>query len=201
MNYLAHLHLVRGDEALMVGGLLGDHVRGLRALRKYPPRVRKGIRLHRRIDRWTDHHKQVKQLRRAFPAEYRRYAGIIIDVAFDHELARRWDEFSEVSLEDFDREVRDQLARHEDWVPDPLRRFMAYAERRGLFAAYAKESELMLSLAGVGTRLKRANPLDRVPEIWPEVGPVIAEAFETFYPLLQSVVDGWRVRMSTTTGS
>lgn len=201
MNYLAHLYLARGDEALMVGGLLGDHVRGLRALRIYPPRIRKGIRLHRRIDRFTDNHGVVKALRKQFPRPFRRYAGIIIDVAFDHELAERWSDYCEQPLESFDREVRECLSRHENLVPPPLARFMDYADRRGLFTAYREESELLYSLAGIGTRLKRRNPLDRVHTIWADVRPQCSAAFEAFFPDLQGEVGDWRSRMSTTTGS
>lgn len=201
MNYLAHLYLARGDEALMLGGLLGDHIRGLRALRQFPPDIRAGIRLHRRIDRYTDQHRVVKKLRRAFPGEFRRYAGIIIDVAFDHQLARRWSEFSEVSLAAFDTQVRMQLARHPELVPEPLARFMAYADRRGLFAAYRIESEMLYSLAGIGTRLKRDNPLHRVSEVWPALKSQCAEGFDLFFPDAVRVVDYWRKRMSTSTGS
>ena len=89
MNFLAHLYLTRGDDELMLGGLLGDYVRGWRALSEYSPGVRDGIKLHRRIDRFTDHSREVKSLRRKFPKEFRRYAGIVIDLGFDHELARR----------------------------------------------------------------------------------------------------------------
>lgn len=201
MNYLAHAFLARRDEGLMLGGLLGDHVRGLRALRKFPPPVRLGIRLHRFIDRTTDQSRPVKALLREFPRPFRRYAGIIVDVAFDHELARHWTDYADGSLEAFDRRIRDLLARHAELVPEPLARFMAYADQRGLFAAYREEQELLHSLAGVGRRLRRPNPLDRVGEIWPSVADDCAATFAEVFPQLQSEVDDWVSRRSTTTGS
>lgn len=201
MNYLAHAFLAREDEGLLLGGLLGDHVRGLLALRSFPPPVRRGIRLHRHIDRFTDHHAQVRALLRHFPRPYRRYAGIIVDLAFDHELAQRWDVYAGDSLADFDREVRDVLARNDALVPPALARFMAYADRRGLFAAYREESEMLRSLAGIGRRLRRDNPLDRVGDIWPDVRGPCAETFETVFPEVQSEVADWISRTSTTTGS
>ena len=201
MNFLAHLYLARDDEGLMLGGLLGDFVRGIRALRRYPPPVRLGIRLHRKIDRYTDHTAEVKALRRKFPEEFRRYSGIIIDLAYDHELAKRWDQYSDMTLEDFDQEVRVLLARNEALLPERLVRFMAYADRRGLFAAYRDEDEMLHSLAGLGMRLKRSNPLDRVGEIWPEVKQDCSESFERAFPDIEAMVQGWRNRKSTTTGS
>lgn len=191
MNYLAHTLLVRGNEGLMLGGLFGDHVRGLRALRQFPPDVGSGIRLHRYIDRTTDSNAQVKALLRHFPRPFRRYAGIIVDVAFDHELARSWSRYGTGSLEDFDLQIRQLLARNKELVPEGLAQFMKYADRRGLFAAYRNESELLISLAGVGRRLSRANPLDRVDEIWPSVREPCATTFAEVFPQIQADVNGW----------
>lgn len=201
MNYLAHAFLARKDDDLLLGGLLGDHVRGLVALRRFPPGIRLGIRLHRFIDKTTDGHAQVRSLLREFPKPFRRYAGIIVDMAFDHELARHWSRYSDVPLEDFDRHIRALLADHAALVPGPLERFMRYADGRGLFAAYRSEDEILHSLAGVGRRLRRANPLDRVAEIWPVVREPCALTFSAVFPLIQLDVDGWVKRKSTMTGS
>ena len=201
MNFLAHLYLAQGDEDLMLGALLGDFVRGRQALRSYRPGIRDGIRLHRRVDTITDDSHQVKALRRKFPGEFRRYAGIVIDLAFDHELARNWSLYSSCDLHQFDLEVRDLLSRHDSQAPEELKRFMAYADRRGLFANYRHEKEMLFSLAGLGTRLKRANPLHRVGEIWPGLKQDVRGSFVSFFPQIQSHVADWRKRRSTTTGS
>jgi acyl carrier protein phosphodiesterase len=201
MNFLAHLHLARGDDELMLGALLGDFVRGRRELWKWPAGVRNGIRLHRKIDRFTDHSPHVKSLQTRFDKPFRRYSGIIIDLAFDHELACNWDVYAQGSLHDFDREVRAVLAIHADALPERLIRFMAYADRRGLFEAYRNEDEMLFSLAGIGTRLKRENPLNRVSEVWPDVRTAVTESFAVFYPEVQSRVEALRKRRSTSTGS
>lgn len=201
MNFLAHLYLARSDDELMLGGLLGDFVRGGRALRAYPSRIQLGIKLHRGIDRHTDGMHEVKMLKREFPREFRRYAGIVLDLAFDHELARRWPDFCDVPLDDFDASVRQLLDRHRGWVPEGLSKFMQYADRRGLFVTYCSEQEMLYSLAGIGTRLSRANPLHRVSEIWPELKQPCRAGFTTLFPRLQGWVDDWLKRRSTTTGS
>ena len=201
MNFLAHLCLANGDSDLMLGGMIADFVRGRRALRAFPEPVRQGIVLHRYIDRQTDHSPQVKKLRPLFPREFRRYAGIIIDLAFDHELAANWWRYMPGSLERFDLETRDLLRDNADLVPEGLANFMRYADRHGLFTAYREEDVTLYALAGVGTRLKRPNPLHRVAEIWPELAPEFRTAFRQFFPQIQSEVLDWRERMSTTTGS
>jgi len=201
MNFLAHLCLADGDTGLMLGGLFGDFVRGRRALRAFPPAIRQGIVLHRYIDKRTDSSAEVKKLRPMFPGEFRRYAGIIIDLAFDHELAANWWRYMPGSLERFDLEVRDLLHANSGLVPHRLVLFMRYADRHGLFSGYREKDMTLYALAGLGTRLKRPNPLHRVAEIWPELAPQFKLSFRQFFPKIQSDVIDWRERMSTTTGS
>ena len=201
MNFLAHLYLAGNDEALRLGALLGDFVRGMAALEQYDAPLQRGIRLHRHIDSFTDALPQVIGLRESFQPPFRRYAGIIIDLGLDHELAIRWNACSTVTLDSFDRDVRRLLERHRGLVLPGLARFMAYADRRGLFAAYADEQELLYSLRGIGTRLKRPNPLHRCDEIWDETGPRIAAVFESVFDDVQFEVEDWLKSRSITTGS
>jgi acyl carrier protein phosphodiesterase len=201
MNYLAHLILAGDDEGLRLGALLGDFVRGRQALAGYPPQVARGILLHRHIDASTDAMPAVGALRAWFPAPFRRYGGIIIDLAFDHELTKRWGRYSNLTIEAFDREVRALLARHDGMVPDRLRRFMAYADRRGLFAAYRDPEEIIYSLKGIGRRLSRPNPLHRVAGIWNDFEPRAEACFEGVFGEVQSDVAAWLKSTSTTTGS
>ena len=109
--------------------------------------------------------------------------------------------YSSTSLGQFDIDVRTVLDRHQDRLPDKLKDFMEYADRRGLFENYKNEDEMLFSLAGIGTRLKRANPLHRVAEIWPDLKQETHQAFVSVFPLIQSDVADWRKRRSTTTGS
>ncbi len=201
MNFLAHLCLAHGDSDLMLGGFFGDFIRGRRALRAFPEPVRQGIILHRYIDRRTDHSPVVKKLRQKFPREFRRYSGIIIDLAFDHELAQNWWRYMPQSLERFDVETRDLIRDNVEIVPDGLTQFMRYADRNGLFTAYRDEDVILYALAGIGTRLTRSNPLHRVAEIWPDLALEFRHSFREFFPQIQSDVVAWCKRKSTTTGS
>ena len=192
MNFLAHLVLAGDDEGLRLGAMLGDFVRGRRAVNRFPPAVARGIRLHRHIDSAVDELAEVRELRKAFPKPFRRYGGIITDLAYDHELACHWQQYGVVSLEEFDAGVRLMLDRNAEWVPGRLQRFMAYADRRGLFASYRHESEILLSLAGIGGRLKRPNPLHRCEEIWPQMKPRFEETFERVFAGISRDVADWR---------
>ena len=201
MNFLAHLLLAGDDEGLRLGAMLGDFVRGKEALAEFGSDVQLGIMLHRHIDAYTDSLPPVQELLVSLDPPFRRYGGIIIDLALDHKLANRWADYSAIPLEQFDLEVRDMLARYDGQLPDRLGRFMQYADRRRLFAAYREESEILRSLTGLGRRFKRANPLHRVDEIWPEFEPLVAARFEGIFFEIQSDVAGWLKEKSTTTGS
>ncbi len=201
MNFLAHLLLAGDDEGLRLGAMLGDFVRGKKVLATFPDDVRLGIELHRHIDQYIDALPDVVNLRRSFPAPFRRYSGIIIDLAFDHELAVAWDKYSNQTIEDFDQNVRALLARNDEWVPDRLRKFMIYADRRGLFAAYRNKYEILRSLSGIGTRLSRPNPLHRVDEIWEDLAPRFSASFEFVFLQVQSDVSAWLKSRSMSTGS
>jgi acyl carrier protein phosphodiesterase len=201
MNFLAHLLLAGPDEDLRLGALLGDFVRGKAALAEFSPAVQKGIMLHRRIDAHMDALPEIVALREWFPPGFRRYGGIIIDLAFDHQLALDWEHHGSQPLAAFDAGVREMLARRDSEVPAGLRRFMAYADRRGLFAAYREKSEILHSLRGIGRRLTRANPLHRVEEIWDPFEARVRVCFAPVFDRIQLDVANWLDSRSTTTGS
>lgn len=201
MNFLAHLILAGDDEDLRLGAMLGDFVRGKEALGTFGPGIRSGIMLHRHIDSFTDSLPSVEALRKELQPPFRRYAGIIIDLAFDHELVMRWEDYSTGTVQEFDRGVRDLLARHDSVLPARLKVFMRYADQRGLFAAYRDESEILYSLAGIGRRLSHVNPLDRVDEIWGDFKPLVSARFESIFGEIQSGVADWLNSKSTITGS
>ena len=201
MNFLAHLLLAGDDEGLRLGAMLGDFIRGKHAPGEFDTGIQRGIMLHRHIDAYTDSLPGVSELRSCFLPPFRRYGGIIIDLALDYELANRWSGYSGVSLENFDQGVRDMLARHDSELPDRLKGFMRYADRRGLFAAYQEESEILYSLKGVARRLSRPNPLHRVHEVWGDFEPLVSARFEQVFEEIQLDVVEWLKSRSTITGS
>jgi acyl carrier protein phosphodiesterase len=99
VNYLAHFAL--GPETdLVVGGFLGDYIKG-RLGNRFSPKIERGIRLHRAIDQFTDSHPAVKGSYERLDPKFRRYAGIITDISFDHLLALNWSQYYNEPLESF----------------------------------------------------------------------------------------------------
>ena len=119
MNYLAHLHLGGPHPSDMLGSLYGDFVKGPLTGR-WPANIEAGIRLHRQIDAFTDSHPVVLQAKQRFPSERRRYAGILIDLFFDHCLAMHWHKYADESLSIFTERVYQTLKQEETRLPGKL---------------------------------------------------------------------------------
>ena len=194
MNLLAHALLASPDAELMLGSLIGDFVRG-RIDPALPPKVRAGIALHRAVDAYTDAHADVAAARALFEPPFRRYAGILLDVWFDHLLARQWSRFGEDDLDAFSDRVRGLLAINEDLVPERKRGFVGYLEANRLPAAYREVSVIGNALRGMSRRLKRANPLgDALPALVARHAP-LQECFDAFFPALRNFAEVERIRL------
>lgn len=160
MNYLAHALLAGPDPQWVLGSYLGDHVRGDR-WREYPRGVGLGIVLHRKIDVYTDAHPAFLRSRRRLDAPFRRYAGIIVDVLFDHFLSRDFKRLSGHDLPLFACTCYATLDVHQHLLPDSLRRFARYQRRYNLLVNYAHRDTLQRVFEGIAGRMRRPGPLSR----------------------------------------
>ena len=97
MNYLAHIHLAHLSQTSLVGNFLGDFVKGSE-LSHLPRDIQHGIKLHRKIDSFTDHHPNIIDLRQRFPANLRRMSGVILDIFFDYLLIKHQHRLGDTTL-------------------------------------------------------------------------------------------------------
>ncbi len=191
MNHLAHALLSGSNDDVRLGGMLGDFVRG-GIDPQLPIGVRHGIALHRAIDTFTDTHAEIRAARALFEPPYRRYAGILIDIWFDHLLARDFSEWADVRLSDFSNDLLRLLHDRNALLPESLRRFRIYMQARGLPAAYANRSMVGEVLTGVGSRFKHANPLAHGLIEISRLQFELARVFACFFPQLVAFATGWR---------
>lgn len=190
MNFLAHSALAFDDPELLVGQFAGDFVRG-RDLSGFPPRVAGGIRLHRRVDAFTDAHPELVAARATFEPPLRRHAGIVIDVVFDHLLAVCWPDPAGRSLPAHALWVDDALARHAAALPERLAGFAAWLARERLLEGNAEAASVGLTLERLSRRSDRMAPLAAAAE---GIEPVIERLrlpFERFWPSLETMATDW----------
>ncbi|MBU1188018.1 MAG: DUF479 domain-containing protein [Gammaproteobacteria bacterium] len=186
MNHLAHLLLAGDDPELQLGALLGDHVRGDVAACGYSRGVCDGIVLHRKVDLWTDQHALMSVARSLFQAPLRRYAGIMLDVYFDHLLSRSWTAHCDLSLQAFNQRTLKLLQRQHARLPASLQRFHHYARSTNVLARYAEPAMLQRVFVGIGQRLTRANPLPQALPTLQQHDATLQQLFSAFWPQLQT---------------
>ena len=177
MNFLAHALLAGDDENLIVGAFLGDFHYGAPE-----GRFAEGIRLHRAIDRYTDAHPIFRQSKQLFEPPFRRYAGILVDIYYDHALARDWKAFSDVPLPAFSQQVYEVLQDNAVELPDKLNQFVSHLVQHDLLTGYAEPARIDRVLVGVSSRLKRANPLAEASSQREKHDSQLKRDFAAFFP-------------------
>lgn len=158
MNYLAHLYLAERSPESLVGSILGDFVKGAIA-DSYSPGVRRGIELHRKIDTYTDAHETTRASRNLFSPERRRFAGIIVDLCYDHFLYRHWHQFSEAALDEFISHVYAILLAPGTVLPERLRAMIPVMIREDWLGSYQNLQGIELALNRLSRRIKQGNRL------------------------------------------
>ena len=158
MNYLAHLYLSEGSPELLIGSILGDFVKGTIGV-KYPQGVKIGIELHRRIDSYTDSHDTTLASRNLFSPTRRRYAGIIVDLCYDHFLCRHWQKFADVELADFISRAYDILLDHKALFPARLQAIVPVMICEDWLGSYRDLRGVEQALSRLSKRITRGDRL------------------------------------------
>lgn len=135
MNFLAHLHLSYPHRSEMVGNFIGDFVKGRNYL-SYPDDISRGIKLHRSIDSFTDTHPIHKKCRKLFADDYRLYSGVIVDMVFDHYLAKGWKEYNELKLKEFSQLSYKILEDHVLTLPERAQGILQKLKKSDRLASY-----------------------------------------------------------------
>lgn len=181
MNHLAHFHLSGSCAGRIAGALLADHVRGA-VDPSLPPAVAESVRLHRRIDAFTDAHPAVRSLRRCFPSPERRFAGIAIDIGFDLMLARHWAQFAREPLDTFCARVHTALRQHAGSLCPPARQHAEAMERHAVLRRYADEAFARGAFLRVCGSLAGPEMAARTWQFTMDAEDTLREAFLVLYP-------------------
>lgn len=145
MNFLAHLFLSGENEKLMVGNFIGDYVKG-RNYENYKDGVKQGILLHRQIDFYTDNHLKFREAKKLMVPEFGLYSGIIIDLIYDHLLAKNWDNYSTRNLREYTKWVHAVLLKNFFYLPKRVQGFLPILIQNRRLESYATVEGIQKSL-------------------------------------------------------
>lgn len=187
MNFLAHLWLADRSATSLAGSVLGDVVRGS-DLAAYPPEIAAGVRLHRRVDAATDRHDVMRRERAAFAEGDRRYAGIVLDLAADHALARAWNDFHAEPLPDFARRCADALAQAGDWFEFAGGWRPTRAGFTDLLESYGTDPGIERALRRTATRLRDPQGLIDAGRRWMDASHALREGLPVLLTDLLAVM-------------
>lgn len=185
VNFLAHSLFGFGNSGLIAGQFCGDFVRG-RDLSRFTPDIEVGIRLHRHLDRFTDTHPALLPVRQNMPGVAQRFAGIVVDVMFDHYLAKRWNEVSDISIEAHAELVHAALKQHEAALPENLKRFIVLMQREGILQGNVRLSSIELTLERIARRSTSLSSIALKEKQLEPLRDTLTKPFNQFFPDLNA---------------
>ena len=154
--------LLAGEEPIQrLGSLIADFTRGRteRLAKQYPPQLVRGIVLHRRIDRFTDLHPEVLRSKQRFSSQRRRYAGIIVDILYDHYLSLHWQRYTASSRGAFITDAYRLLQENQHYLPERLHRIAPLMIEQDWLGSYQRIEEIGSVYERLSGRLRQPNSL------------------------------------------
>ena len=159
MNFLAHLYLSRNNKNILIGNFIADAVKGNK-FNKYPSEIKAGILLHREIDNYTDNHPIVRKSKRRLHERYNHYDGVIIDILYDHYLAKNWHLYSEIPLDIYATSVYTYLQENIETFPTKIQKILPYMIEYNWLVAYSSTEGIERVLQGMNKRTKGISQMD-----------------------------------------
>jgi len=184
LNHLAHVFLAPDSPEARVGSILGDFTRGV-DLSALPASVRQGVRHHRAVDSYTDHHPDVLASKQVFSRQRRRFAGVALDILYDHFLLKHWERFSAIDQDAFIRRIYSELQAKEHLMPDKMARVTRRMVWNDWFGAYQDLENIGYALDRVAGRIRFSNQFTgMITEIRAHQDE-LEQNFLSFFPDLQ----------------
>lgn len=151
MNFLAHQYLSQHSEDLMIGNFIADAVKG-KNFEIYSHGVIAGIKMHREIDSFTDAHPITKMSAARLMPRYKKYAGVIVDVFYDHFLAANWNQYHHQSLDEFVQNVYALMHKNVHNFPPKSQYLLPFMIEHNWLLNYSKIDGIRQTLSGMSKR-------------------------------------------------
>jgi acyl carrier protein phosphodiesterase len=184
MNFLSHIYLSGSSEGLIIGNFIADSVKGSN-FNFFSDEVKQGILLHRKIDTFTDTHPVVEESKARLREKYRKYAGVIVDVYYDHFLAKNWNDYSAVSLNTYVQNIYRIIEENRAILPEKSAHFTDYMLRYNILEAYARLSGIEQVLRGMAGRTSFQSNMEFAIHDLKEHYHLFEEEFKRFFPELR----------------
>lgn len=180
MNFLAHIYLSGENDLIKIGNFMADGIRG-KQFAHFPEDVQKGILLHRFIDTYTDSHDIFRTSTKRLHDRYHHYAGVIVDIVYDHFLAKNWTKYSDEKLEDFIHRFYNSLHENYDILTDKTKGLMPYMIERNWLLSYRTVDGIHQILTQMDRRSKNISKMQFAVEELREFYDEFEQEFTLFF--------------------
>jgi acyl carrier protein phosphodiesterase len=180
MNFLAHIYLSGDSDLIKIGNFMADGIRG-KHFENYPLEIQKGIMLHREIDTYTDAHPIFRQSTKKLHERYHHYAGVIIDVFYDHFLSKNWSKYSDEKLEDFVERFYQSLHDNYEILSERTKGLMPIMMKENWLVTYQTVEGIEYILTRMDNRTKNESKMRFANEELLEFYSEFEQEFSTFF--------------------
>ena len=195
MNFLAHAFLSGDDDEILVGNFIADAVKGKDAGR-FSHGVRNGIKLHRQIDAYTDNHPVFIKSKSRIQGEYGKFAGVIIDIYYDHFLALHWNNYSEKDLSEFAVKVYSLMLNNYKILPARSKRILPYMIIHNWLVGYSRFKDLQWVFNGMSRRSRKyESGMEGAVDSLRKDYDNFKSDFEAFFPDMIEAAKGFRASL------
>ncbi|TCK69144.1 acyl carrier protein phosphodiesterase [Winogradskyella wandonensis] len=194
MNFLAHIYLSGENELLTIGNFAADGIRG-RRYKDYPKAMQVGILLHRFIDSYTDAHPNFRDSTRRLHKAYGHYSGVIVDIFYDHFLAKNWSDYNEQSLDAYIQNFYNSLKRHFEILPERFKKLVPFMINDNWLLSYATIEGIQKVLDGMNRRTKGRSNMNEATKELVEFYDAFENDFKLFFEELKQETETKRIAL------
>ena len=186
MNFLAHIYLSKEHPKIMVGNFIGDFVKGKHFSEQFEADIAKGIELHRAIDEFTDRHPIVHQSKNRLRLKYRHYAGVIVDIFYDHFLSKYWRDYHVLPLTEFAANTYATLKDYHSILPEDVKTMLPYMIKDNWLVNYGHLNGIGQALKGISRRTRYDSKMNESVHELEEFYEEFKTEFQSFFLDLNS---------------
>lgn len=184
MNYLAHAFLAKPTLHSLTGNLLGDFCKGVDTSLLHP-QIYAGLMNHRAVDRFTDHHPEVRAAKTLFSQQRRRFAGVALDVLFDHYLIVHWRRYSEIAFPEYKIQLYQQLKQALPLMPLSMASTISNLVKHDWLQQYQQLDKIAVALDRIASGIRFTHQFYGIGEELSRHTQELEQLFLHFFPQLQ----------------
>jgi acyl carrier protein phosphodiesterase len=196
MNFLAHLVLSPKETDFISGNIAADFLKG--SDRKFVSKgVQSGILMHRFVDQFTDTHVLVKTSKDRVKKHFRLLSGVLIDVFYDHFLAKDFELIASISLEEFCEYIYETLEKNISELPPKLQQFVPVMIRENILFSYRRLAGIQTALTRINLRVTKKFSVGLAMAILNDMYDFLENDFRQYFPFLINVTESYRKNYGT----